>query len=95
MALTIVWTPMIESLARAEDGVSTVTTSLSTVDEVVVTAEIEEVEVEVMEGVATDESPCSSYRFLSTAFQYPTLALELGHSRCRKHDLILHIGVPT
>jgi hypothetical protein len=26
MALTIVWTPMIEILARAEDGVSTVTT---------------------------------------------------------------------
>jgi hypothetical protein len=59
---------------------------LATVDEVVVTAEIEE--DEVTEGVATDELPFSSHRFLSTAFQYPMLPLELGYSRCRKHDLI-------
>jgi hypothetical protein len=58
---------MIETLIEAEDGDFTVTTYLATVDEVVATAEIEE--VEVIEPVATDEWPFSSHQFLSTTFQ--------------------------
>jgi hypothetical protein len=52
------------------------------VDGVVVTAEIEE--VEVIGGVATDELHFSSLGIFSTAFQYPMLALELEYSPLQK-----------